>query len=118
MKKSLFVLTSAMMLMTSGNVLAQQEMGGYTGPSVEKTNVADALNLGDDKAVVLEGKIVKNLGDEKYMFADDTGSVTVEIDNEDWRGVSVNENDTVELKGETDKDLMNLEIDVDSVTKK
>ena len=45
-------------------------------------------------------------------------SVTVEIDNDDWRGVSVSEKDTVEIRGEVDKDFMNFEIDVDSITKK
>lgn len=52
------------------------------------------------------------------MFTDKTGSVTVEIDNEDWRGLSVNEKDTVELRGEVDKDFTSFEIGVDSVIKK
>lgn len=97
---------------------AMAQNGGYKGPSVAKTSVAEALKLRDDSAVVLEGKIVKSLGGEKYMFADDSGSITIEIDNEDWNGVSVDENDMVVIKGEIDKDLMSVEVDVDSVAKK
>jgi uncharacterized protein (TIGR00156 family) len=106
----------ALVLGFSGEAFAQH--GGYTGPSITKSSVAEALKLRDDSAVVLEGKIAKSLGGEKYLFTDATGSITVEIDNEDWRGVSVNENDTVVIKGEIDKDLMSVEIDVDSVSKK
>ena len=57
------------------------------------------------------------------LIAQDTGSrdyieVTVEIENDDWRGVTVNEQDNIEIRGEVDKDLMDFEIDVDTVTKK
>ena len=106
----------ALVLGFCGEAFAQN--GGYLGPSIAKSSVAEALKLRDDSAVVLEGKIEKSLGAEKYVFTDATGSVTVEIDNEDWNGVSVNENDIVVIKGEIDKDLMSVEIDVDSVAKK
>ena len=107
----------ALVLGFSGEAFAQYS-GGYTGPNVTNTSVADALKLKDDSAVVLEGKIEKSLGAEKYLFTDATGSVTVEIDNEDWNGVTVNEKDIVIIKGEVDKDLMSFEIDVDSIAKK
>ena len=96
--------------------MAQQ--GGFTGPSIAKSTVAEAKNLSDDTPVILTGKIEKSLGGEKYLFSDQTGSLTVEIDNEDWRGVTVSENDVVEIRGEIDKDLMSMKIDVDSVVKK
>ena len=118
MKKTVAISSFALILGLVGNVMAQQPMGGFNGPSIAKINVAEALKLGDDAPVVLEGKIEKNLGAEKYLFTDATGSVTIEIDYEDWRGVSVNEKDIVEIRGEVDKDLMNFEIDVDSVAKK
>ena len=52
------------------------------------------------------------------MFSDATGQVTVEIDDEDWRGLTVNEKDTVEIKGEVDKEFTSFIIDVDSIVKK
>ena len=74
--------------------------------------------MGDDKPVVLVGKIEKSLGDEKYLFRDASGTIVVEIDNEDWNGVNVTPNDTVELRGETDKDYFkNPKVDVDAVIK-
>lgn len=116
MKKIAFTL--ALVMGISTNVFAQQA-GGYTGPSAVSTmTVSEVLKLGDDKPVILVGKIEKSLGNEKYTFTDNTGSVTVEIDDEEWRGLTLNENDIVEIKGEIDKDFTSFEVDVDSITKK
>ena len=123
MKKFAMVSALALFLGVSGNALAQQNFGaanagGYTGPSAAAMTVAEAKKLSDDTPVVLVGKIEKSLGGEKYLFTDNTGSVTVEIDNDDWRGLNVSDKDTVEIRGEVDKEFMNLEISVDSVSKK
>ena len=123
MKKFAMVSALALILGVSGNALAQQNFGaanagGYTGPSAAAMTVAEAKKLSDDTPVVLVGKIEKSLGGEKYLFTDNTGSVTVEIDNDDWRGLNVSDKDTVEIRGEVDKEFMNFEISVDSVSKK
>ena len=80
-------------------------------------SVAEAKELRDDSPVVLVGKITKSLGGEKYLFTDGTETVTIEIDNEDWNGLSVSEKDTV-IRGEVDKGFTSYEIDVDSIAKK
>ena len=123
MKKLAMVSALALVIGFSGNALAQQNFGaanagGYTGPSAASMTVAEAKKLGDDTPVVLIGKLEKSLGGEKYLFTDNTGSVTVEIDNDDWRGLTVNDKDTVEIRGEDDKDFMNIEIDVEAIAKK
>lgn len=118
MKNILTVSAFALILGISANVYAKPAVGGFTGPSQAAVSVAEARKLSDDTPVVLNGRIEKNLGGEKYLFTDNTGSVTVEIDNEDWNGVSVSEKDIVELRGEVDKDFTSFEIDVDSVIKK
>ncbi|MBR2921877.1 MAG: NirD/YgiW/YdeI family stress tolerance protein [Alphaproteobacteria bacterium] len=119
MKKTLHVCALALILGLSSNAIAQQQAGGYTGPSAVKTiSVAEALKLSDNTAVELVGKIEKSLGDEKYQFSDESGSVIVDIDNEDFRGLTINENDVVKLRGEVDKELLEeTVIDVDSVEK-
>ena len=95
-----------------------QQAGGFQGPVLAPSSVAEALKLNDDTPVVLVGQIEKSLGDEKYLFKDASGSVTVEIDNEDWRGVTVTPKDTIVIQGEIDKDFFKTEIDVDSVALK
>jgi len=92
--------------------------GGFKGPGVQASTVKQALSYKDDTPVVLTGKIERALGDEKYLFTDGTGSVTVEIDDEDWHGITVTPNDTVVISGEVDKGFSKTEIDADSVTLK
>ena len=118
MKKVLVLGALGLLLNVPSNVMAQQA-GGYTGPSATiATSVAEAVKMTDGAVVELTGKIEKSLGDEKYTFRDQTGTVKVEIDNEDFRGVSVNEQEVVKLRGEVDKDLLEETIiDVDSVEK-
>lgn len=125
MKKIVTVSALAIMLGFSANAFAkggfngpQAPMGGYTGPSAAAMTVAEAKELRDDSPVILIGKITKSLGGEKYLFTDGTETVTIEIDDDDWRGLTVGENDTVEIRGEVDKGFTSYEIDVDSIVKK
>ena len=120
MKNVLSVAAMAVVLGFASASMAQgfngpAQTGGFQGPGLSSTTVAEALKMGDDTAVVLEGKIEKSLGKEQYMFSDATGSVTIEIDNDDWRGVTVTPNDTVIIRGEVEKDFFKTEIDVDAI---
>lgn len=55
------------------------------------------------------------MGDEKYLFGDSTGQVIIEIDDEDWHGVTVTPENTIEIVGELDKELFDkTKIDVNS----
>ncbi len=92
-----------------------QNRGGFQGPGIAVSTVAEALKLGDDAAVILEGKIEKSLGKERYVFSDATGSVNVEIDDDDWHGITVTPQDTVIVKGEVEKDMFKTEIEVDVI---
>ncbi len=123
MKKIVTVTALALVLGLSGEAFArggynQQPAGGFTGPTISAISVGEAKKLSDDTPVVLTGKIVRSLGSEKYEFKDKTGSVTLDIDNDDWNGVNVGPEDTVEIQGEVDKDFTSFEIDVDRVIKK
>lgn len=115
------LVASAFVLAASVSVEAFAQMsnaGGFDGPAMPAVTVADALNMSDDSAVVLVGKIGQNLGNEKYLFKDASGEITVEIDNEDWRGLTVKPEDVIVIEGEVDKDMFKTEIDVNSVKMK
>ena len=91
--------------------------GGFRGPSSEVVSVAEARTLRDDSPVVLRGRIERFLGNERYLFSDDSGSITVEIERRVWGNVSVDENDTVEISGEIDRDWRGVEVEVDRIRK-
>lgn len=94
----------------------QHQSGGFKGPdSVRLVTAAEAAQLRDDTYVKVVGYITKSLGDEKYEFRDDSGTLIVEIDDEDWRGLEVTPDNKVELIGEIDKDWRKVELDVDRI---
>lgn len=84
---------------------ANAQPGGFTGPDSRPTVTAvAAAELPDDSGVRLVGYIVEALGSETYTFRDDTGTIVVEIDNEDWKGLSVTPETRVEIVGEVDRE--------------
>jgi uncharacterized protein (TIGR00156 family) len=105
----------AVITAVAGTGLGAQE--GYSGPGAEAVTVAAAKELRDDTPVILRGKIERFLGDERYLFSDETGSVVVEIDDRLWRGISADQNDTVEITGTVDRDFRKVEIEADRIKK-
>ncbi len=89
--------------------------GGYTGPATNIITVEQIQGLNDDTFVILQGNITQALGDEMYVFSDGTGSVNIEIDDDDWNGLNVGPDDLVVIKGEIDKNGNVTEIEVDEV---
>lgn len=92
--------------------------GGYTGPGLAPGTVEDAKKMRDDERVVLVGKIVRSLGGKHYVFQDSTGEIEIEIDKKRWRGQSIGAEDTVEIRGEVDKDWNKVTIDVKELIKR
>lgn len=102
------VLCAALLLLPASLALAQ-----FTGPGARQvvTTAAAAATAADDTQVVLEGTLARQLSSDSYEFRDATGSVTVEIDAEDFPR-KVDANTRVRLHGEVDRDLRSVEIDV------
>jgi uncharacterized protein (TIGR00156 family) len=115
MKKRCLVCLIVLSVMAGLAVHAQE--GGYKGPGAVVITVAEAKNLRDDTPVILQGKIERFLGDEKYLFSDDSGNIILEIDNRVWGSLSVDQNDMVEITGEIDRDFRALEVEVKSIKK-
>jgi uncharacterized protein (TIGR00156 family) len=103
------------MLTFIGSFVNAQE--GFRGPGPDVVTVDAAKGLRDDYPVILKGKIERFLGDEKYLFTDETGSIIVEIDDRLWRGLSVDQNDMIEITGEIDRGLRRIEIEASGIKK-
>lgn len=113
MKKLLFGTSLALI---ASAAMAADQAGGFVGPdTLALTTASAAAGLADDTPVKLQGHIVKSLGDDRYEFRDATGTLIVEIDHEDWRGVEATPETRIELRGEIDKEWNKVEVDVDSV---
>ena len=82
----------------------------------QPSSVKEALKLRDDSFVAIDGRIKSQLRHEHYRFVDQNGdSIEVEIDDDVWRGVSVDENTLVRISGEIDKDFTKTTIDVKNI---
>ena len=91
----------------------------HTMTNPGRTTVEQAKKLKDDAWVTIAGTIERYLGDEKYLFADHTGSIIIEIDYEVWLHNATNPATVIpelpakfEIVGEVDKDKSKVEIDV------
>ena len=114
MNKFNLLLTAAAVVFSTP-AMARNSDGGFVDVNV--ITVEEAKNMNDDAYVILQGYITDRNGDEKYVFQDKTGSITVEIDDDDWDGVDVSPADLVEILGEIDKGWTAVEIDVDTISK-
>jgi uncharacterized protein (TIGR00156 family) len=111
--KRLFFVCSVLVFV--GSLVSAQD--GYRGPGAEAVTIEAVKSMRDDYPVVLRGKIERSLGDEKYVLTDETGSIIVEIDDRLWYGLSVTENDTVEISGEVDRGFTKVEIEAHGIKK-
>ena len=85
-----------------------------TGDSVAFT-VEQIKILPDDTWVEMTGTIVRFLGDEMYIFRDDTGDITVEIDRKFRQDFSIG--DAVVIIGKIDIDKSVVFINVKNIKK-
>lgn len=96
------------------------QSGGFVGAGTSPVITAvTAADRPDESNVRLIGYLIEKLGDEKYVFRDDSGTIVVEIDDDDWNGVTASAGTRVEIFGEVDREWRFLRretgIDVDWV---
>lgn len=120
MKK--FLLSLICVLAVAANAQAKDKHKNqgfvFVPENVVIETVADAKDKADDTIVVLQGQIVKALGHDKYQFTDETGEIILDIDEDDFNGVTVTEGEMIEITGEVDKEMMKpTEVNVKQIKK-
>lgn len=92
----------------------------YAGPGALSTATSLAAVLErpvDDQRVRLQGKLLKQLSSDKYLFSDGRQEIRVEIDHEHLPAQPFDQNVTLLIEGEVEKDFMESpEIDVDRLS--
>ncbi len=105
MRLRLLLIKTAVLLSLAGG----QSMAQYVGPAFDPNlTVRQMLSTApDDAHVVLRGRLVRRINDEKYLFDDGTGQVRVEIDAHLFpQGSPINDQTQIEISGEFDRELM------------
>ena len=97
---------------------APMNQGGFLGPKSGVNSVKAALGARDDTLVEIKGKIISQVGHEKYKFSDGKDTIIIEIDDDDWGGLSVGPDELITIYGEVDANaILANEIDVKRIVK-
>lgn len=106
MKKTFICLLAVFSLLATSAVVFAA--GGFTErlphghPGGITATVSQALQMADDTDLVLQGYIVQHLGKKDYLFRDESGTITVKIDEDEWRDLTVSPADKIEIVGEVE----------------
>ncbi|MBP5485791.1 MAG: NirD/YgiW/YdeI family stress tolerance protein [Alphaproteobacteria bacterium] len=96
--------------------MANNNMNNNT--MTEVMTIEQVRGLSDNSPVIVRGYLLRQNGENSYIFQDETGTINLEIDQEDWGGMSVSPSDYVEVWGEVDKNGASMiEIDVSAMKK-
>jgi uncharacterized protein (TIGR00156 family) len=122
MKKK-HLLKGLVFLMLAFGLASELAAQGYTGPggggSAEAPiSIKQAKTLPDDTFVVVEGKIERAVGKDRYVLNDGTDTVNVEIDKKLWYNFTVGPDDVVIIYGEIDRNWNGIEIEAKRILKK
>ena len=103
-----YFLTAVIVALPLGPVFAQYQGPGGDGSSMGRTGYT-ATTVGaiksdprDDMRVLLEGRLIRKIKHETYIFADSTGEIAVEIDDDDFPRSPVTADTVVVVEGKVD----------------
>ena len=68
------------------------------------SQVSAVQNMPEDTMVYIQGYLIQNLGNEMYTFQDDSGTITVEIDDDLMAPSATMPNSLVWIAAEVNKD--------------
>ena len=76
---------------------------------------AAVKNAVEDRPALLEGRLVRQMGEDMFLFVDDSGDGIVESDDDIMRGGEVSPGSGVRLNGHVEKDDGRSYVEVDTL---
>lgn len=109
MKYKFLTILAAAGLFLSGAQAIAADTAAHADKPVSRA--ADVKNMPDDAVVYIQGYIVDSLGDDDYVFKDDSGTVNIEIDEDLIEGNTIVPDAVVFITATVDKegDITSLE---------
>lgn len=102
MKRKILALCAlAGILFIGTNAIAAENLPDNTKPVSKVSNIND---MPEDTVVYVQGYIVQNLGDDNYLFRDDSGTIAVEIDEDLIEDNTLTPNTVVFIMANINKD--------------
>ena len=93
----------------------QAVAGDNTDHQKNVSKVSDVQNMADDAMVYIQGYIIQNLGNEKYSFQDESGTLVVEIDDDLMKNNMISPTTMVWIAAEVDKKGDIVELDAEEI---
>ena len=89
---------------------------GFSAAAATNMTVANVIANGTDEMdVTMRGRITKMLGQDKFIFEDETGTIVVELDDDkDWSYIQKDQ--LIDIHGEIDRDANSIKVDVKDAT--
>ena len=86
----LVAMTTATAFAGSGN-MANNNMNNnnMNNNMTEVVTVEQVRAMPDDSPVIIRGYLLRQNGENSYVFQDTTGTINLEIDAEDWGGLTI-----------------------------
>ena len=111
--KILSILAAAAMIFGATSVNAASMASDNTEKPVSQ--VSDVKNMADDTTVYIQGYLIQNLGNEMYTFQDDSGTLTVEIDDDLMGNNMYSPTTLVWIAAEVDKEGDVVSLDAEEI---
>lgn len=111
--KILSILVAAAMIFGATSVNAASMASDNTEKPVSQ--VSDVKNMADDTTVYIQGYLIQNLGNEMYTFQDDSGTLTVEIDDDLMGNNMYSPTTLVWIAAEVDKEGDVVSLDAEEI---
>lgn len=99
-------------------------VSAFAGPNMNNRGMTEVMTveqvrgLADNSPVIIRGYLLRQNGENSYVFQDSTGTINLEIDEGDWGGLTVSPEEYIEVWGEVDRNGMSMvEVDVSAMKK-
>lgn len=79
------------------------------------TTINQIGNFAEGETVTLQGNLTQDLGNNMYIFTDDTGNINAIIEAGDWNGTTFNPDTLILVTGQIDKNGDITQLDVTEI---
>ncbi|NBI51096.1 YgiW/YdeI family stress tolerance OB fold protein [Photobacterium alginatilyticum] len=114
-KTTVYAITAAMIIMPTV-ALANPNGLSYSGPiqTITVSEVLEQTNLFSEQNVILEGKLIKQINADTYVFSDGNDEINVEIDDDIRLEQTITANTRLRVYGEVEGGT-SPEIEIDKI---
>jgi uncharacterized protein (TIGR00156 family) len=98
-----------------GGAVAASAVVACSSPQPSMMSISQVMLEPDGREVVISAQVVQRLGDERFLVADPTGQINVEIDRELLGEIDLLPGTNLRVLGEVDRDSAGTVLDAERV---